>query len=221
MKTLKLTATALFLVASSALCAQDGEPIFSGFRPYLALGPTFAQGNARDLTQSSNGINSWTAEMGFEFYYSFAGMHLRPNMGMAKMYGVEKPDTWAYPTYKMMGWYGGFDIVYKNPRGWPINLTIGPSFHVWNVDAMTIVADRINNNDEQGLKLGWRGGVAYEINDMLNVELTYAMSEWRSRNSALGTQLSNPPMSSGYWAYQPGLNPSKPMYFSLKVFYKF
>jgi len=220
MKTLKLTATALFLAASAALCAQDGDNIFSGFTPYLALGPTFAQGNARDLTQNANGINSWTGEMGFEFYYSIANIHLRPNLGMAKMYGAEKPETWPYQTYKMLGWYGGFDIVYKNPRGWPIHLTIGPSFHVWNVDPMTVVPGRINGNDDQHLKLGWRGGVAYEINHMLNVELSYTISEWRMHNSTLGQSV-NPPMPSGYWTFQPGLNPSRPVYFSLKVFYKF
>jgi opacity protein-like surface antigen len=219
MKTLKLTATALFLAASATLCAQDAEPVFSGYRPYLALGPTFAQGNARDLTQNANGLNNWSGEMGFEFYYSYAGVHIRPNLGMAQMYGIDKPETWPYPTYRMLGWYGGFDLVYKNPRGWPINLTIGPSFHVWNVESMVVIG-RTTNNDEQGLKLGWRGGVAYEINDMLNVELSYTMSEWRSRNSALG-QAVNPPMSSGYWAFQPGMNPSRPVYFSLKVFYKF
>jgi len=217
MKTLKLTVTALFLVASSALCAQEEGG--KSFNYYLALGPTFAQGHSRDLTQSSANINSWTAEMGLEFYNPIASIHMRPNLGIAKMYGAEKPDTWPWPTYRMMGWYGGFDIVYKNPRGWPVNLTIGPSFHIWNVEKAYVIGN--TNNDGQGIKLGWRGGVAYVINDKLNVELSYAMSEWRSRNNALGTQLSNPPMTSDYWRFQPGFNPSRPSYFSLKVFYKF
>jgi long-subunit fatty acid transport protein len=129
---------------------------------------------------------------------------------MAKMYGVEQPEAWPWPTYRMLGWYGGLDLVYKSPRGWPVNLTTGPSFHVWNVEKMYVMGN--TNSDEQGLKLGWRGGVAYEISDSLNVELSYTMSEWRSRNSAL---------NSVSYQFQPGFNPSRPVYFSLKVFYKF
>jgi len=78
---------------------------------------------------------------------------------------------------------------------------------------MTVIG-RTTNQDEQSLKLGWRGGVAYEINHMLNVELSYTMSEWRSRQgTGSGANRVNP--------YQPGLNPSRPVYFSLKVFYNF
>jgi opacity protein-like surface antigen len=191
----------LLIAASMALNADEGD---KAYRPYLALGPTFAQGNARDLTQSSNGLNSWTGEMGIEFYNPIARIHMRPNFGLAKMYGVEKPETWDWPTYQMLAWYGGIDLVYKNPRGWPINLTLGPSFHVWNVEEMFTPEDP--DQSEQSLKLGWRGGVAYEINERLNVELSYTMSEWRSRQGE---------------AFQPGLNPSRPVYFSLKVSYKF
>jgi len=202
MKTLNLTATAFLLASSLALHAQEGD---RAYKPYLALGPTFAQGDARDLTQSSNGINSWSAEMGIEFFNPIARIHMRPNFGMAKMYGVKPPKTWEWPTYQMLGWYGGMDLVYKNPRGWPVNLTLGPSFHVWNVEQMyTISGD--TNQPEQSLKLGWRGGVAYEINENLNVELSYTMAEWKSRQDD---------------PYQPGLNPSRPVYFSLKAFYKF
>jgi opacity protein-like surface antigen len=201
MKTLNLTATAFLLASSAALSAQEGD---RAYKPYLALGPTFAQGDARDLTQSSNGINSWSAEMGIEFFNPIARIHMRPNFGMAKMYGVKQPDTWPWPTYQMLAWYGGMDLVYKNPRGWPVNLTLGPSFHVWNVEQMYFAGD--TNQPEQGLKFGWRGGVAYEINDNLNVELSYTMSEWKSRQGV---------------PYQPGLNPSRPLYFSLKAFYKF
>jgi opacity protein-like surface antigen len=199
MKTLNFTATALFLAASMTLGAEE-----SSIKGYLALGPTFAQGDARDLTQSSNGINSWTAELGMEFYNSIARVHMRPNFGMAKMYGVKPPETWDWPTYQMLAWYVGIDLVYKNPRGWPINLTLGPSFHVWNVEEMYTIENP--NQDQQSLKLGWRGGVSYEVNDKLNVELTYTMAEWKS----------NPELD-----HQPGLNPSRPAYFSLKVFYHF
>jgi len=206
MKTLNLTATALLLAASTALCAQDGD---KSYKTYLALGPTFAQGNARDLTQSSCNINSWTAELGFEFYNPIARIHMRPNFGMAKMYGAKPPETWTWlgeklPTYQMLGWYGGMDLVYKNPKGWPVSFTLGPSFHIWNVSEMYALED--SDQPEQGIKLGLRGGVAYEINDMLNVELSYTMSEWRSTQDD---------------SFQPGLNPSRPVYFSLKVFYKF
>jgi len=202
MKTLNLTATALLLAASMALNAQEGDKAYK--QPYLALGSTFAQGDARDLTQSSCNINSWTAELGFEFFNSIARIHMRPNFGMAKMYGAKPSETWDWPTYKMLAWYAGIDLVYKNPRGWPINLTLGPSFHVWNVEDMYVVGETGQNN--QGLKLGIRGGVAYEVNEKVNVELTYTMAEWKSMQ--------------GY-AYQPGLNPSRPVYFSLKVFYNF
>jgi len=201
MKTLNHIATALLLAASMTLSANEGN---TTFKPYLALGPTFAQGNARDLTQSSNNINSWNAELGFEFYNPIARIHMRPNFGMAKMYGVKAPESWEWPTYRMMAWYGGIDLVYKNPRGWPINLTLGPSLHIWNVEEMYSVGD--TNQTEQGVKLGIRGGVAYEVNDKVNVELTYTMAEWKSMQG---------------FAYQPGLNPSRPVYFSLKVFYNF
>jgi len=219
MKTLKFAATALLLAASMALGADEGD---KPYKPYLALGPTFAQGNARDLTQSSCNINSWTGELGFEFYNPIARIHMRPNIGVAKMYGVESPETWTWngkqlPTYRMLGWYGGLDLVYKNPRGWPVNLTIGPSFHVWNVDKIYTIEDP--EEGEQGLKLGWRGGVAYEINEKWNVELSYTMAEWRSRRNSF--YYGDSPKYPGEGAFQPGLNPSRPVYFSLKVFYHF
>jgi len=207
MKTLNLTATALFLAASMALGADEGD---RSYKTYLALGPTFAQGNARDLTQSSNNINSWSAELGIEFFNPIARIHMRPNFGMAKMYGVKPPETWEWPTYQMLAWYGGLDLVYKNPRGWPVNFTLGPSFHVWNVSEMFALES--SEQGEQGIKLGLRGGVSYEINEKWNVELTYTMAEWRSRRNA---------EYPGEGAFQPGLNPSRPVYFSLKVFYNF
>jgi len=206
MKTLNLTAIALLLAAPMVLRADEGG---NSYRPYLALGPTIAQGHSRDLTQNSNGINNWTAEVGFEFYNPIARIHMRPNFGMAKMYGVKPPETWSWPTYQMLGWYGGVDLVYKNPKGWPVNLTFGPSFHIWNVETMYVIGN--TNNPEQGLKLGLRGGVAYEINDMLNAEFSFTMTEWKSRNSSQSTN----------YRFQPGMNPSRPTYFSLKVFYKF
>jgi len=213
MKTLNIAATALFIAASMALSADEGD---KAYKPYLALGPTSAQGNARDLTQSSNNINSWSAELGFEFYNPIARIHMRPNFGMAKMYGAKPPETWTWngeqlPTYQMLGWYGGLDLVYKNPRGWPINLTLGPSFHIWNVSEMYALKDP--DQSEQGIKLGLRGGVAYEINEKWNVELTYTMTEWRSRMRM--------PDNPDEGMFKPGLNPSRPLYFSLKVFYNF
>jgi len=201
MKTLNLTAIAILLASPLALHAQEGD---KSYKTYLALGPTFAQGNARDLTQSSANINSWTAEVGIEFYNPLARIHMRPNFGMAKMYGTEAPETWDWPTYQMLAWYGGIDLVYKNPKGWPINLTLGPSLHLWNVSEMFTPDDP--NQSEQGIKLGLRGGVAYEINNKLNVELSYTLSEWKSTQGDPA---------------QPGMNPSRPVYFSLKVFYKF
>jgi len=201
MNTLKFTAIAL-IAASATLFADEGTE--RGIKPYLALGLTLPQGDARDLTQSSIGINNWSAEAGFEFFSTIAGIHFRPNVGMAKMYGEPKPETWPYNTYKMLGWYVGCDLIYKNPRGWPVILSTGPSFHVWNVEEAHTLATR--SYGPQDIRLGWRGAVHYEVTEHWGVELSYSMSEWRTVN--------NQP-------HQPGLNPSRPVWFTLKGVYKF
>ncbi|MCL1907961.1 MAG: outer membrane beta-barrel protein [Holophagaceae bacterium] len=205
MKTLTYLATVLsitLVATTSTLGADEGQN--GGLKTYLAGGFTFAQGDSRDLTQATYNINNWSAEIGIEVYSPFAEIHLRPNFGMAKMYGVEKPETWNWPTYQMLGWYVGCDLVYKNPRGLPVSLTSGPSFHIWNVEEMYTSGN--SNQSSMNLKFGWRAGVNYEVNEKWAVELSYTLTEWRSVQGQ---------------PHQPGLNPSRPLYFNLKGIYTF
>jgi hypothetical protein len=208
MKTLNFIV--ILLAASATLPAQVGnnENGDKPIRPYLALGMTIPDGDAQTLTQNGGfDVNSWSAEAGVEFFSPIAGIRLRPNAGVAKLWGAEKPDAWPYQTYKMMAWYFGFDLVYKNPKGWPVSLSTGPSFHVWNVEEAHTLASK--GYGPQDLRLGWRGAVIYDVTDQWGVELSYSMSEWRTFNTAPNA------------AYQPGLNPSRPVWFTLKGSYKF
>jgi len=202
MNTPKLVA--LLFVASAVAFAQDDVKTL---KPYLALGAVLPQGDALDLTQNGAvNLNSWSLEAGFQFFSPFAKVHFRPNIGMAKMSPKENAEPWPYPTLKMLAWYMGADLVFKNPNGWPVYLSTGPSFHFWNVEEAYTKAGQ--EYGPQALRLGWRGAVGYEITDKWGVEISYSMSEWRTYQNTTEP-------------YRPGLNPSRPVWITIKGVYRY
>jgi hypothetical protein len=201
MKIIHFLAAAVLLTSSTALRA-DGDGI--DIKPYLAYGLDFAQGHSLDLTQKTfGGINSFTAEFGFQFLHQNSGLHIRPNIGIAKILSGDPTESMPI-VYDLMGIYGGVDVVYTPWRRWPVLISTGPSFHVWNVDEQNTIDNP--SQGQKGLKLGWRLGAGYEVNSKLRVELTYTLTEWRSN---------------GELPYIQGWNPSSPSYFCLKASYSF
>jgi uncharacterized protein YbdZ (MbtH family) len=89
-----------------------------------------------------------------------------------------------------------------------LTLSTGPSFHVWSVDKVNVVADA--NQSYQNLRLGWRFGAGYRINEKFSAILDFTQTEWR-------TMRPNP--TSTPW--QAGFNPSRPAYFTVKCVYNF
>jgi hypothetical protein len=208
----KMKTTLLFgiaiLCASATAFGADG--LGKGIKPYLAVGLDFAQGHSRDLTQATfGGIGSFSGEFGFQFLHGNSGVSIRPNIGIAKMLSGDPPLLESgepkHPVYDLMGIYGGADIVYAPWNKWPIILSTGPSFHVWNVDEVNVPFGKPSQG-AKGLKFGWRIGTGYEINSQFRVELTYALTEWRSTASL---------------PFRQGWNPSSPSYFCLKASYNF
>lgn len=199
MKIMRFLTVAIFS-SSVVLVAQEGIE----YKSYVALGATLAHGHSHDLTQKTwGGFGSFNAEVGLQFKHSSAGVMIRPNFGMAKMTG-DKPTEAQPEIYDMMGIYVGVDFVYTPSKRLPIFATTGPTFHTWNVD----MVDSLDNPSQghKGMKLGWRLGLGYEINNKFKVEILYALSEWRS----------DPDLS-----YVQGLNPSNPAYFSIRASYNF
>jgi opacity protein-like surface antigen len=208
MKILRLL-TALAFASSAALVAQEekSEP----FKPYLAFGFSFAQGHAHDMTQTTwKGVGQFTGEFGVEFNLPTTTAKMRPNFGMAKLLATDPSDE--YPNlYDMMGIYVGLDLVFEPFKQSVPGLTFstGPSTHTWHVDKKNAFGDP--NQHYKGMKLGWRLGAGYRINDQFDVILDFTQTEWRTIKS------SDP----GGTVWVPGFNPSRPAYFTLKCTYAF
>jgi len=207
----KTLAPALLLASASALHGQAtaAEPM----KAYISFGQNIANNHAVALSgQPWGGPGSFLAEFGLEFYHPATTLLVRPNAG--------------YTVYDLLGVFIGFDLVYNVSKKLPITLTAGPSFHAWSVEQCSNVgwyydsAAEVykppttppygsNMIGERSLKLGWRMGLGYDVKVMgrqFRADLTYTMTEWRSRN--------NEP-------YRHGFNPSLPSYFTFKGSYTF
>jgi len=199
LKTMQLLTAAFLLCSASVLSAQyEGR----GLNPYVSFGFNFAQGHAHDLTQKTwGGLGAFTGEVGIEFFHSYSGLSLRPNVGYAKILG--KPlDT--QPTYDLNGFFVGMDIIYTPMKKLPVTVTLGPSFHTWSVELMNAPGNPVRG--ERDMKFGWRFGVGYEVMKNLRVDLMFTQTEWRSRNTE---------------PFVPGYNSSIPAYYTLKASYSF
>jgi len=199
MKITRLLTTAVF-ASSTALFAADEKPL----QPYIGFGFAFAQGHAHDMTQKTwGGLGAYAGEFGLTFDLPQTDVKLRPNFGVTRILG-DKPTELQPNIYDLMGFYVGFEVVYSPFEHLPLSITTGPSFHTWNVDK---VGGLPPNQGDKGMKLGWRVGTTYQINEEFSVTLDFTLTEWRkNKNSSV---------------FVVGVNPSRPAYFTLKCAYRF
>jgi hypothetical protein len=205
MKTNGFLATALF-ASSAALLAEGTEYTY---KLYLAGGISLAHGHAHDMTQKTwGGAGAFNGEFGILFKHPQATkVAIRPNFGVAKILG-DKPTEEHPKIYDLMGIYVGCDIIHSPFKGLPaLQLSTGPSMHVWNVD--DVGAKGNPSLGEKGMKVGWRVGIQYEFNSKWRAELTYSLTEWRTIHNEISTELNV------------GFNPSRPAYFLARASYSF
>ncbi|MCL1907974.1 MAG: hypothetical protein FWG12_01245 [Holophagaceae bacterium] len=214
MKTMRLMTAALIAssISSAALRAQEEvEPLF---KPFLTFGACLAQGHAHDMTQKTwGGIGSYNIEAGFEFKYPYGNnVKVRPNFGVARLM-ADKPTEENPDIYDLHGWYVGFDLVFApfQQRLPNLSLSTGPSFHSWNVEKVDAVFPDEPNQHDKHIKLGWRLGASYRINEQFRVNLTFTQTEWRT--------IATPPGPATIHIV--GYNPSRPAYFTLSGTYSF
>jgi len=204
MKTMRII-TAMLFVSSAALIADDTG---YNYKFSIAGGFSLAQGHAHDMTQKTwGGLGAFNGEFGILFQHPQATkVAIRPNFGMVKILG-DKPTEANPKIYDLMGIYGGCDLIYSPFKSLPVSVSTGPSMHVWNVD----LVDAIGNpsQGEKGVKFGWRLGLQYVFNPQWRAELNYALTEWRTIDSAKSTVLNV------------GFNPSRPSYFCVRASYSF
>lgn len=196
--TLLLSSTLLFATSTALRADDDGN----GLKGYLSGGYNISQGDSNELTRTPwGGFGAYTLEVGLEFLNPYAGVKFRPNLGYARILGDPQENI---TVYDLFGIYVGMDVVFSPFKN--VSLYTGPSFHFWSVED---VAPVLNADPRQGtreIKFGWRVGGGYDIKPNIRVELSYTATEWRS-NSDLD--------------WRPGLNPSRPGYFTIKGTYTF
>jgi hypothetical protein len=200
--------TAALFASSAALSAQEEDK--GPYKPYFALGLALAQGHAHDMTQKTwGGLGAYAAEVGLEFNLPNTKARIRPNFGMARILSGQ-PTEFHPDLYDLMGIYVGFDMVFEPfaKYGLPgLTLTAGPSFHTWNVDKVNAFGDP--NQGSKEMKLGWRLGAGYKINEKFSVILDFTQTEWRTIHEDISTE------------FIEGFNPSRPAYFTIKGTYTF
>lgn len=183
---------ALGLCLSGSL-AQAQAPTLD--RMVLSAGLAFAQGDALDMTHKNAG--GYLFEVGYQVSPKDYGVDFLFYGGWKKL--PADTATPARPTHEMVGPHVGFDLVYRPWGSLPITLSTGPSAHVWQVEAQGVPN---GNKGDQGVKLGWRLGVGYDLTDTWSVGLKYTLTEWRS----------SPDL---------GIPPTRPAFISLVGSYRF
>jgi hypothetical protein len=139
----------------------------------LSAGLVFAQSNALDLTHK--GFGGYGAEVGYQFSPKDFGVDIMIYGGWKKLPAATPTPNRS--TFEMVGPHAGFDLIYKPWDSLPITLSTGPSVHVWQVEQQGVTN---GNLGDQGLKLGWRAGVSYVVNQAWSVGLNYTLTEWKS-----------------------------------------
>jgi opacity protein-like surface antigen len=186
---MKLSTLCLALVPCLAASAQDADHIV------LSAGLMFAQGNALDLTAKTSG--GYGAEVGYQFSPKDYGVDFLVYGGWKKLPAAKATADRA--TYALMGPHFGVDLVYRPWDTLPLTLSTGPSAHVWQVEQQAVAN---GNMGDQGLKLGWRVGVAYDVTKAWSIGLKYTLTEWRSNPDS-------------------GIPPTRPAFVSFVAGYRF
>jgi outer membrane receptor protein involved in Fe transport len=192
-QTLTRSALALCLAAGAQASAQSVEPA-SG-KVVLTGALLVSQGSARSMTSKASG--GYAMEAGYQFAPKDYGVEFLVYGGWKKLPAANPAPGKA--TYQLDGPYAGFDVVYKPWKSLPLTLTTGPSTHVWGVTEQGVPDGR---KGDRGLKLAWRAGLGYDLNDAWSLGLKYTQSEWRSTPDE-------------------GIAPSRPAYLSLTASYRF
>jgi hypothetical protein len=226
-------APALLLAAPICLSAQDNLKAYISFGQNVALNHSLTMAGA-----PWTGPGCYTAEFGLEFYHPASTLLVRPNAGYTRILSdpaTSKLGEWGQkieraPTvYDVMGVFVGFDLVYNVSKKLPITVTLGPSFHAWNVVQSNNVTSPAYFGEkymnESRIKLGWRMGIGYGFKDnKFRVDFTYTMTEWKSEEGQIrnGRELDGE-WNGDEWLYAPinMPNPSRPSYFTLKATYTF
>jgi hypothetical protein len=183
---------ALTLLLGAPVQAMDVQAVLSG-------GFLLNQGSTVDLTQKRTG--GYTVEAGVLFAPPDFGPRIQAYVGLSRIPAAEPAPGGS--TFTMDGPRFGADLVYQPWESLPITLRVGPSFHIWQVQAKDHSA--LSSQGDQGIKLGWRTGVGYDLSKNWSVSLYYTATEWRSDpNQGLESD-----------------NPSRPAYFSLMGSYRF
>jgi hypothetical protein len=175
--------------------AQAQAPAPSADQVVLSAGLFFPQANALDMTHKSTG--GYGAEIGYQFAPKDYGVDFLIYGGWKKLPAADP--TPERRTYELTGPHFGLDLVYRPWDGVPITVATGPSFHVWQVEEQGVPDGR---KGDQGIKLGWRLGLGYDINHEWSVGLKYTLTEWRSSPDQ-------------------GIPPTRPAYLSLMGSYRF
>jgi len=196
--TLLLSGALLFAFSTALKADDDGN----GLKGYLSGGYNISQGDSNELTRTPwGGFGAYTLEVGLEFFNPYADVKFRPNLGYARILGDPQENI---KVYDLFGIYVGMDVMFSPFKN--VSLYTGPSFHFWSVED---VAPVLNADPRQGvreIKFGWRVGGGYDIRPNIRVELSYAMTEWRSTSDL---------------DFSPGFNPGRPGYFTIKGTYTF
>jgi hypothetical protein len=203
MKTPSISIVRILALASALPAfAGDAQVVLSG-------GMLINQGNTIDLTQKKTG--GFALEAGVLFSPENFGPKIMAYGGLARFKAAEA--TLATPTYSIDSPYFGVEFVYHPWDSLPLNITIGPEFHIWQVDKNEIGSTGPTNQGDQNVKLGLRTGLSYDLGKAWSVSLTYTFSEWRSNPNLWYPETGS--------SYKEGVNPSRPAYFSLMCSHRF
>lgn len=192
-KVLSSLAAVLALATTASLQAQDKD----GFVLSVAL--LSPHGDALDLNgQTAHGYGF---QVGYLSHPEGYGVSFLTYFGHQVMPGKTRADI---TTYNLAANLVGVDLNYKIDDT-AFTVYTGPSIHQWQAERRG--GDPVTaNQGDQNWKLGWRGGVNYHINEDWSISAGFTQTMWRSRADL---------------DYVPGLNPSRPAYWSLQANYRF
>lgn len=192
-RTLTLLA-GLLILGSAPLAAADGKLVLGG----AILTP---HGDALDLTRQS--MRGWAFHAGYEVQPETHNASFLFYLGHVKLPG--KKNAEPVQTYDLAANVAGVDMIFKPfDRMKALSIFTGPSIHQWQVEKKNI--EGYAGMGQQDWRLGWRMGMGYDLDAAWKVTLSFTQTEWRSNANE---------------EYVPGLNPSRPAYWSMAAHYRF
>ncbi|WP_285571554.1 outer membrane beta-barrel protein [Geothrix limicola] len=192
-KILSSLAAVLALASAASLRAQEKDGIV------LSAAILTPHGDALDLNRQT--MKGYGFQVGYLSHPEGYGVSFLTYFGHQILPGKETTDA---STFNLAANLIGVDLNYKID-GTPLSIYTGPSIHQWQVERRG--GDPVTaNQGDQNWKLGWRLGVKYVINEDWSVSTGFTQTQWRSRANL---------------DYTPGLNPSRPAYWTFQANYRF